>query len=72
MVSSNSFQNDKNITLKEIEAVKKKATNNLLYFAKLVNPQREYGPIHEELFEWWTTDHKKDNQLALLPRGHQK
>lgn len=71
-MSNNSFQNYKNITLKEIELVKKRAEESLLYFAKLVNPRRMYGPIHEELFEWWTRPGKKDNQLALLPRGHQK
>lgn len=71
-MSNQSFQNQRNITLREIEIVKKKAESSLLYFAKLVNPRRMYGPIHEELFEWWTREGRKDNQLALLPRGHQK
>lgn len=69
---SNAFQNKKNITAREVEIIRKRATEDLLFFAKLVNPRREYGPVHEELFEWWTREAKKDNQLALLPRGHQK
>lgn len=72
MSNNYAFQNKRHITEKEIALVKKKAEEDLEYFAKLVNPHREYGPIHEELFAWWTRDGRKDNQLALLPRGHQK
>tara|TARA_R110000772_G_scaffold105055_3_gene206646 strand:+ start:708 stop:2273 length:1566 start_codon:yes stop_codon:yes gene_type:complete len=67
-----SFQNKRHITEREVKLVRKKAEEDLLYFAKLVNPQRNYGPIHEELYAWWTRDTRKSNQLALLPRGHQK
>lgn len=52
--------------------VREKAEADLSYFAHLVNPHRLYADIHEELFEWWTRPMKKDNQLALIPRGHQK
>lgn len=71
-MSKTSFQNKKHITVQEIDRVRKRAEEDLLYFAKLVNPRRVYGPVHEELFEWWTRAGRKDNQLALLPRGHQK
>jgi hypothetical protein len=71
-VSNQAFQNKKNITQKEIAVIRKRACEDLLFFAKLVNPKRAYGPVHEELFEWWTTPGTKDNKLALLPRGHQK
>ena len=60
------------ITEKDLDRIRKKAITNLNYFAKLINPNRVYADIHEELFDWWTRPHKKGNQLALLPRGHQK
>ena len=55
-----------------LDAIRKKAENDLIYFAKLMNPMRLYGDCHLELFEWWTKESRKYNQLALLPRGHQK
>lgn len=55
-----------------ISKVRARAEEDLSYFAHLVNPHRLYGDIHEEIFEWWTRPLKKDNQLALIPRGHQK
>lgn len=58
--------------IKNLVAVKERAEEDLFYFAKLMNPNRLFGDIHEELFEWWTRDLRKNNQLALLPRGHQK
>jgi hypothetical protein len=58
--------------MQNLAKIRERAENNLLYFAKLLNPRREYGDVHEELFEWWTREAKRDNQLALLPRGHQK
>lgn len=48
------------------------AENDLLVFARLVNPHREYGAIHDELFHWLTREEARDNQLVLLPRDHQK
>lgn len=45
---------------------------DLLFFARLVNPHRLYGDIHEKVFNWWTRPDAKDNQLVLLPRDHQK
>lgn len=60
------------INQKELDRMRKKAEKDLSYFAHLVNPQRMYSDIHEELFEWWTRPMRRPNQLALLPRGHQK
>lgn len=57
---------------KNLESIRAKAEQDLLYFAKLMNPMRLYGDVHEELFEWWSREARKKNQLALLPRGHQK
>ena len=48
------------------------AEADLLTFARLVNPHREYGAVHDELFHWWNRQEAKDNQLVLLPRDHQK
>ena len=55
-----------------LDKIKQKAEQDLDYFAHLVNPHRLYGDIHRELFAWWTRPLKKANQLALIPRGHQK
>lgn len=55
-----------------IQDIKERAELDLAFFAKLVNPLREYGAVHEELFKWWTREDAYDNQLALIPRDHQK
>lgn len=55
-----------------LEAIRKKAEEDLYSFARLVNPHRVYGEVHKELFDWWTRPSAKDNQLCLLPRDHQK
>ena len=55
-----------------LEAIRKKAEEDLYSFARLVNPHRVYGEVHKELFDWWTRASAKDNQLCLLPRDHQK
>jgi phage terminase large subunit-like protein len=54
------------------EHIRQAAESDLLAFARLVNPHRVYGAVHEELFRWWTRESGKDNQLVLLPRDHQK
>ena len=59
-------------SLRDLDKVRERAENDLSYFAHLINPLRMYGDIHEELFTWWTRDLRKPNQLALIPRGHQK
>lgn len=45
--------------------------SDLVSFARLVNPRRLYGEIHERVFRW-LEDETDDNQLVLLPRGHMK
>ena len=52
--------------------MRERAEADLLYFAKLINPHRVYGSVHEELFSWWQKEERKDNTLVLLPRVHQK
>ncbi len=54
------------------DEIRQKAELDLFSFAKLINPMRMYGSIHEEIFRWWQRSDAKDNQLVLLPRDHQK
>jgi hypothetical protein len=58
------------LTKKEVREL---AEFDLLTFARLVNPQRLYGTIHEKVFKFLTTDLVEGlNALLLLPRGHMK
>lgn len=59
--------------------IREVAKNDLLFFAKLVNPGYMYGLIHEEIFRWmqeYTLFGQgkafTDNKLIMLPRGHLK
>jgi phage terminase large subunit-like protein len=47
---------------------------SLWTFARVVEPHREYGDCHRELFEFWQNSDtvSLDNTLALMPRDHQK
>ena len=60
------------ISKQQKEETKALAESSLLAFAKLTNPTRLYGSVHEELFRWWTRPDGLENQLLLLPRDHQK
>ena len=54
------------------EEIKLAAENSLVSFIRLVAPQTVLGQVHEELCQWWTRQEKKQYQLTLLPRDHQK
>ena len=56
------------------EEIRKLAEANLNVFARLVNPHRVYGKVHEGTFSWWMECEDKgiDNTCLLLPRDHQK
>jgi len=54
------------------QEIREAAENNLLTFAKLVNPMRIYGEIHERVFRFLEKEGNDLNQLIMLPRGHQK
>ena len=54
-----------------IQEIKNLAENDLWSFARLVNPQREYGEIHEKVFKWLQHSNSS-NLLLLLPRSHMK
>ena len=55
-----------------IREIRERAENDLTFFINLVAPSSMLGHIHEEVINWWTKEDAKDNQLVLLPRGHQK
>lgn len=55
-----------------LQQIREAAEADLLFFIKLVAPLRLLGAVHEEVIRWWTNEEAKDNQLLLLPRGHQK
>lgn len=52
--------------------VKEAAEADFKVFAKLVNPKRVYGSIHEEVMDWWQGSSCGNNTLLLLPRAHMK
>lgn len=53
------------------EEVRELAENDLVTFAKLVNPRRVYGEVHEKIYRWFQHSEAL-NLLLLLPRGHMK
>lgn len=54
------------------DEIKEAAESSLLVFAKLVNPMRVYGELHERVFRFLEKEGHDLNQLIMLPRGHQK
>lgn len=44
---------------------------SLYDFARVMEPHRVFGAVHEELFNWWQFD-AGENSLCLIPRDHQK
>lgn len=56
---------------KAAKEVREAALADLNVFARLLNPQRVYGDIHYEVFNWLQSD-SSGNQLLLLPRAHMK
>lgn len=54
-----------------IQEIRELAENDLVSFARLVNPNYVYGDIHYEMFRFLMQD-EEDNQLILIPRGHLK
>lgn len=55
-----------------IDQIREAAEADLITFIQLVAPHISMGSIHEELVQWWNRQDALDNQLLLLPRGHQK
>lgn len=55
------------LTKDEVRAL---AEADLATFARLVNPARVYGDLHEDVFHWLQDE--QFDQLLLLPRAHMK
>lgn len=53
------------------EQIRKRAEEDLYFFARLVNPHRLLGECHKEVFDWWTAG-ESDHTLLLWPRDHGK
>lgn len=58
----------------KLEQLRERCTNSLFKFACAVEPHREYGDCHREMYDFWQQAEVNDidNTLALLPRDHQK
>lgn len=56
----------------KLEQVREACEADLLTYIRTVAPHRVLGAVHEDVISWWTRQEAKDNQLLLLPRGHQK
>lgn len=54
-----------------LQELREACVADLWTFARVVEPHRVYGEIHEKLFKWWQYE-AGDNSLCLLPRDHQK
>lgn len=54
------------------DEIKKRAEEDLFFFAQLVNPSYLYGDIHREVYRWLSRPDSKRDQLVLLPREHLK
>jgi len=48
------------------------ALADLWTFARLTNPQYQYGTLHKEIFQYLQKENEDYNQLVLQPRGHLK
>lgn len=46
--------------------------HNFFAFLRLLNPQYQYGDVHEEFSAWITRPDANPRQLGLLPRAHLK
>lgn len=59
---------------KRVEKIKNMAEADLKVFAKLVQPQRLYGEMHDEAFDFLQEEGEgvSPNKLILLPRAHMK
>ena len=67
-IATFSAHDDANLALDSVRAL---ATSNLFSFAKLIAPERVFGEIHKEVFDWLQNS-TSPNQLLLLPRAHMK
>ena len=57
-----------------LEQLREECYHSLWKFAQVVEPHRVYAACHKELYDWWQANELEgiDNDLALIPRDHQK
>lgn len=58
--------------MSKTQQIREMAEADLYTFAVLVNPNRLYGEVHKESMRFLGAEDGSDDQLLLLPRGHQK
>ena len=56
---------------KELKEIKTQCENSLKDYAAWVSPDRYYGDVHNDLFDFFQHG-ESDCKLALIPRDHQK
>lgn len=64
----------------EAKELRFSSENDLYLFARLVNPQYQYGEVHKEAFRWIqdyklfdnSIDQEGNNKLLMFPRAHLK
>jgi len=56
---------------KELLAIKEECENSLKAYAQWVSPERYYGDVHFDMFDYFQYG-EADCKLALIPRDHQK
>lgn len=72
MARTNKTSSDTKTELpKEYKELRDVCEQSLFAFAQTMFPERYYGDVHKELFNWWQ-EGESDCQLALIPRDHQK
>lgn len=54
------------------DMIRQAAEDDLEFFIKLIAPHRVLGMVHKDLIRWWNREDRKDHQLCLMPRDHQK
>lgn len=54
------------------DRIREAAEDDLETFIRLIAPKQMMGNVHEELCRWWTRQERRQHQLTLLPRDHQK
>jgi hypothetical protein len=61
-------------TKADVSELREAAEADINVFAKLVQPHRVYGQVHEDVFRWWMECERggRNHTGLLLPRDHQK
>lgn len=54
------------------DEIKKRAEEDLWFFANLVNTTYSYGDVHKKVYDSMSSSKGKHRRLYLLPRGHLK